>query len=145
MVAKLVAYSAGDEPSFPSDYEVTKRVTLNFTDIVNNNNKFYNLEVQVAKSGDSRIFTMYGRVGGTSAKEYRVAESQSHAESEADKIIKSKIKKGYVEVKLVKADVGSEAGKAKVDASATSVSVDSLKKLGVKVEEAEPRDRKSVV
>ena len=138
MVAKLVAYSAGDEPSFPSDYEVTKRVTLNFTDIVNNNNKFYNLEVQVAKSGDSRIFTMYGRVGGTSAKEYRVAESQSHAESEADKIIKSKIKKGYVEVKLVKADVGSEAGKAKVDASATSVSVDSLKKLGVKVEEAEP-------
>lgn len=138
MGAKLVAYSAGEEPAFPSNYEVTKRVTLNFTDIVNNNNKFYNLEVQVAKNGESRIFTAYGRVGGTQAREYRVAESQSHAETEADKIIKSKTKKGYVEVKLVKADVGSEVGKSKVDASATNVSVESLKKLGVKVEEAEP-------
>lgn len=129
----LITYKMGTEPSFPSDYDVTKRVTLNFTDIVNNNNKYYNLEVQVAKNGKSRIFTTYGRVGGTAAKEYRIADNQSHAESEADKIIKSKTKKGYVEVKLVKADVGSDVGKAKVEVS--KVSVEDLKKVGVKVTE----------
>jgi len=137
MVDKLVAYSAGEEPSFPNDYDVVKRTTLNFTDIINNNNKYYNLEIQVAKDGSSRIFTQYGRVGGTAAKEYRVAANQPHAEKEAEKIIKSKTKKGYVEVKLVKADVGSEQGKSKVDTAATSVSVDTLKKMGVKVQEEE--------
>lgn len=131
MADKLTAYTAGEEPSFPSDYDVVKRTTLNFTDIVNNNNKYYNLEVQVAKNGNSRIFTQYGRVGGTAAKEYRVCTGQSHAETEADKIIKAKTKKGYVEVKLAKADVGSEVGKAKVEAS--KVSVDDLAKIGIKI------------
>lgn len=131
MAEKLVAYSAGEEPTFPTDYDVVKRTTLNFTDIVNNNNKYYNLEVQVAKNGNSRIFTQYGRVGGTAAKEYRVCKDQSHAETEADKIVKTKTKKGYVEVKLAKADVGSEVGKAKVEAS--KVSVDDLKKIGIKL------------
>lgn len=129
----LKAYSAGDEPKFPAGYDVTKRTTLNFTDVINNNNKYYNLEVQVAKNGEARIFTQYGRVGGTAAKEYRVCDSQSHAETEADKIIKAKTKKGYVEVKLVKADVGSDVGKSKVDN--TAVSVDALKKAGVQVKE----------
>jgi len=130
----LTAHKAGTEPSFPSDYDVTKRVTLNFTDIVNNNNKYYNLEVQVSKSGSARIYTVYGRVGGTSAKEYRVCSTQSQAEDESDKIIKSKTKKGYVEVKLVKADVGSEVGKSKVEVQ--SVSEDTAKKLGFKIEAA---------
>ena len=132
-MAALKAYSAGEEPNFPANYDVTKRTTLNFTDVINNNNKYYNLEVQVAKSGEARIFTQYGRVGGTAAKEYRVCSSQSQAESEADKIVKAKTKKGYVEVKLVKADVGSDVGKSKVDN--TAVSVESLKKAGVQVKE----------
>lgn len=128
----LKAYSAGDEPKFPAGYDVTKRTTLNFTDVINNNNKYYNLEVQVAKNGEARIFTQYGRVGAPNpAQEYRVCDSQSQAESEADKIIKAKTKKGYVEVKLVKADVGSEVGKSKTDN--TSVSIDALKKAGAKV------------
>lgn len=132
-MAALKAYSAGDEPKFPANYDVTKRTTLNFTDVINNNNKYYNLEVQVAKSGEARIFTQYGRVGGTAAKEYRVCDSQGHAETEADKIVKAKTKKGYVEVKLVKAEVGSDVGKSKVDN--TTVSVDALKKAGVQVKE----------
>jgi len=132
-MAALKAYSAGQEPNFPANYDVTKRTTLNFTDVINNNNKYYNLEIQVAKNGEARIFTQYGRVGGTAAKEYRVCTGQSHAETEADKIIKSKTKKGYVEVKLVQASVGSEVGKSKVDN--TAVSVDTLKKAGVQVKE----------
>lgn len=129
----LKAYSAGSEPSFPANYDVTRRVTLNFTDIINNNNKYYNLEIQVSKTGDARIFTQYGRVGGTAAKEYRVCDSSSQAESESDKIVKAKTKKGYVEVKLVRADVGSDVGKAKVEAN--TMTVEAAKKAGVKVEE----------
>lgn len=115
------------DSSFPSTYDVTKRVTLNFTDIINNSNKFYNIEIQVSGSS-ARIFTNYGRVGGTIIKEYRSCDSITHAEKETEKIIKSKTKKGYVEVKLVKADVGSEVGKSKID---SSVAVSSLAKVGV--------------
>jgi len=112
--------------------ESVKRWTLNFTDIINNNNKFYNLEI--VKSTDSKLYlyTVYGRVGANGAKEYRSCGSLSDAEKEAESIVKAKSKKGYVEVKLAKADIGSELGKAKVD---TSVTVESLRKAGVQVKE----------
>jgi poly [ADP-ribose] polymerase 2/3/4 len=112
--------------------ESLKRWTLNFTDIENNNNKYYSLEV--VKSADDKyyLYSVYGRVGASGAKEYRVCNSQSHAENEGAKIIKSKTKKGYVEVKLAKADVGSDVGKTKVDAS---VSIETLKRMGAQVTE----------
>jgi poly [ADP-ribose] polymerase 2/3/4 len=117
--------------------DVLKRYTLNFTDIINNNNKYYNLEIQEAKDGKFYLYTQYGRVGGTAAKEYRICSGKFDAESEAEKIIKSKLKKGYVEVKLVQAAIGSDIAKSKIETS--QVSVDDLKKIGVKVsEEAEP-------
>jgi poly [ADP-ribose] polymerase len=139
-MTKNKVFKSGTEPLFPKDFLVLERKTLNFTDIVKNNNKFYNIELQIAPNGQARVHSEYGRVGGTTSKEYRVAADQNDAKIIFDKIIKDKTtrkKDPYVEVKLIKADVGSEAGKAKVDATATSVSVDSLKKLGVKVEEAE--------
>lgn len=112
--------------------ESLQRWTLNFTDIVNNNNKFYNLEIIKDDKGKMYLYTVYGRVGASGAKEYRICDSQTQAEKEAQSIIKAKTKKGYVEVKLAKADIGSSVGQAKVD---TSVSVDALKKLGAKVVE----------
>lgn len=112
--------------------DVFKRYTLNFTDIINNNNKYYNLELIESNDGKYYIYTQYGRVGVSGAKEYRVCEDKADAEKEAEKIIKSKTKKGYVEVKLVKADVGSEVGKSKVD---SSVSVEALKRMGATVTE----------
>jgi poly [ADP-ribose] polymerase len=112
-----------------------KRWTLNFTDIINNNNKYYNLEIIETNSGKFFLYTQYGRVGGTAAKEYRECTSQNHAEVEAEKIIKAKTKKGYVEVKLVKADVGSDVGKSKIEVS--KVSVEDLAKVGVKVAQEE--------
>lgn len=139
MAEKLVVYKEGSEPKFPASYDVPYRKTLNFTDIVANNNKFYNVEVQVAASGEARIYTVYGRLGASGAKEYRVCRDRTHAEAEAEKIIKSKNKKGYVEVKLAKADIGSEAGKAKVE---TTVSAEALKKAGVKVQDVEPEESK---
>lgn len=112
--------------------ESLQRWTLNFTDIVNNNNKFYNLEIVKDDKGKMYLYTVYGRVGAGGAKEYRICGTQVQAEREALSIIKSKTKKGYVEVKLAKADIGSDAGKAKVDAS---VSVETLKKMGATVVE----------
>ena len=114
--------------------ESVQRWTLNFTDIVLNNNKFYNLEIVKSNDGSYYLYTVYGRVGAGGAKEYRACNSQVQAEAEAQSIIKSKNKKGYVEVKLAKADIGSELGKAKVD---TSVSVETLRKLGATVVEKE--------
>lgn len=117
--------------------DVFKRYTLNFTDIINNNNKYYNLELIEDVNGKFYLYTQYGRVGAGGVKEYRLCSSKSDAEVEAEKIVKSKNKKGYVEVKLLKADVGSEMGKSKVETN--SVSVESLKKMGVEVkEEGEP-------
>ncbi len=110
--------------------ESLQRWTLNFTDIGNNNNKYYNLEVVKDDKGKFYLYTVYGRVGAGGAKEYRKASNQSQAETEAQSIIKSKTKKGYVEVKLAKADIGSEIGKSKVD---NSVSIEALKKMGATV------------
>lgn len=110
-----------------------KRYTLNFTDIINNNNKFYNLEILETKDNKFYLFTVYGRLGAAGVKEYRLCTSRDDAEKEAEKIVKSKNKKGYVEVKLLKADVGSEMGKSKVETN--SVSVESLKKMGVEIKE----------
>lgn len=112
--------------------DVLKRHTLNFTDIINNNNKFYNLELIESNDGKFYIYTQYGRVGVAGVKEYRKCDDRTDAEEEIAKIIKSKTKKGYVEVKLVKADVGSEIGKSKVD---STVSVDTLKRMGASVTE----------
>lgn len=110
-----------------------KRWTLNFTDIINNSNKFYNAEIVESSDGKFYLFTNYGRVGGTAAKEYRQCQSLNEAEKEADKIIKSKTKKGYVEVKLVRADVGSDVGKSKVEASI--ISEKDAVKAGYKINE----------
>lgn len=112
--------------------ESIKMWTLNYTDIVKNSNKFYNLEILNTNNGIV-LYTVYGRVGVNGVKEYRVYADASTAEKEAEKIIKSKIKKGYQEVKLISASVGSEIGKLKVE---NSVSIEALKKVGVEVKES---------
>jgi len=132
---KIKAHKFGSEPKFPADYEVPVRRTLNFTDIVENNNKYYNLEIQVAKNGNARVFTQYGRVGAVNAaKEVRVCTDKTHAEAVVAQIIKEKTKKGYNEIELVQSDVGSEKGKLKIETQL--VSVETLEKSGIKVEKA---------
>jgi len=112
-----------------------KKWTLNLTDIVSNSNKYYTLEILETDRGFV-LYTNYGRVGGTAAKEYRECSDRSDAEHEAEKIIKSKLKKGYVEVKLTQVAVGSDVAKSKIEVSV--VSVKDLQKIGVKVVETEP-------
>lgn len=135
-MAKEVVYKLLNAPPFPSSYEVFSRRTLNFTDIVNNNNKFYNIEGQIASNGQCRVYTVYGRLGAPNpAKEVRIATDQNHANNIIESLVKSKTQRKndpYVEVKLIKADVGSEIGKAKIEKD--QVKIESLEKLGVKIE-----------
>lgn len=113
--------------------ESIKRWTLNQTNFDNNANKYYNLEIVKSDKDKFFLFTEYGRLGAKNpAREYRSCDSQTHAESEGEKIIKSKVKKGYVELKMAKVDIGSTVGQAKID---TSVTVEALKKAGVKIKE----------
>ena len=134
---KLKAHKLGTEPYANESYEVASRRTLNCTKIDSNNNKYYSAEIWQLKNGKTKLFTEYGRVGAQNpAREIRMCDSQYHAEQVLETLIKSKIKKGYVEVKLLKADVGSDKGKSQLQKD--QVSVDSLKKAGVKIKESEP-------
>lgn len=135
-----MALKTTDKPGkFPANYDVVRKIALNFTDVCKNNNKYYSAEIQVAKSGEVRIFTDYGRVGGTPANDIRVCQSTAHAEKEFDKLIKSKIKKGYTEIKLIKSDVGSEVAKSKIENDV--VSATTLDQLKVKFNEFEAKSK----
>jgi predicted DNA-binding WGR domain protein len=118
--------------------ESIKRWTLNFTDITGNSNKFYNLEVVKTDKG-VYLYTVYGRVGNDGVREYRQCKNQSHAEHQAEKLIKSKIKKGYNEIKLIKTDVGSEVSKTKVEKDVVSTAT--LDKLKIKFSEIETQSK----
>lgn len=113
--------------------DVLKKHALNFTDISNNNNKSYLIELQEDVNGKYAIYTSYGRTGGSFCQEYRMCDGLASAEVEVEKIVKSKIKKGYVEVKLVQVAIGSDIAKSKIETS--SVTEDTAKKLGYKIQE----------
>ena len=103
-----------------SSYNVTKVKELNFFDLTGekaktngSSNKSYHAELWVSKDGkESEIFTIYGPTGGTQNKDYRYYGSDIEcAEKEFDKIIKSKIKKGYKEIDVAQRSVGTEEAK----------------------------------
>lgn len=71
-------------------------------------NKFYHMELQVAKDGRCQLFTQYGPTGRVQANEYRFfGTDRSAAESEFNAIKKSKLKKGYVEIDVAQRALGS--------------------------------------
>lgn len=55
------AYKENEIADFPEDFEVVKNSLLQVTDIKDNHNKFYSLELHLAKDGRTRLFTHYGR------------------------------------------------------------------------------------
>lgn len=102
-------------PSFPSDFEIVKKAVLQVTDIGNNNNKYYALELH--KSGKKfRVFTHYGRTDdleknpNSGAKECRFADSLEEAAGIYDGIYKQKTspRKGYKELSLASSKIGSQ-------------------------------------
>lgn len=110
-----------------------KQWTLNYTSLEDNSNKTYSLEIVKCSDNNLYLYSQWGRTGGNLTKEFRAVNSLSHAESEGEKIVKSKVKKGYQEIKLVKAEIGSEVGKSKISSSV--LTEDTAKKLGFTVRE----------
>jgi len=78
---------------------------LNCADLKNNNNKFYVCQVvqlqQRGLFGGSQIYfwTRYGRVGDNGVTEM-TAISEGQAIKDFDKTMKTKIRKGYAELKM---------------------------------------------
>lgn len=79
---------------------VKEETMLNYADIGNNNNKFYHIELR-EQGGIYEVYAEYGRVGARNPSVWRKEYmGESSAKSEYNKKLRSKIKKGYVEVAL---------------------------------------------
>jgi len=120
-MASVKAWKFNDSaaPKYSSDFDIVKRAVLQVTDIKNNNNKYYGIELHQAKGQKAdafRVFTHYGRTDDletnpdAGAKECRFFDSLAEAESEYSKIYKSKTgaSKGYKEVALASSKIGSQ-------------------------------------
>lgn len=115
-MASVKAWKLSDPnaPDFPGDFDIVKRAVLQVTDLKNNNNKYYGLELHQA-GGRFRVFTHYGRTDDlerdpdAGAKECRFFESLPEAQREYDRIYREKTaaSKGYQEVSLASSKIGS--------------------------------------
>lgn len=113
--AKAWKLNDSSAPTFPSDFEIVKKAVLQVTDIKNNNNKYYAIEVHSAQQS-FRVFTHYGRTDdletnpNAGAKECRYFSTLGQAQSEYDKIYREKTSasKGYKEVSLASSKIGSQ-------------------------------------
>src|SRR5262249_6992512 len=116
-MASVKAWKLGQpgEPAFPDDFEIVKKAVLQVTDITNNNNKYYAIELHAA-GGTFRVFTHYGRTDdletnpNAGAKECRYVATLAEAEACYASIFREKTsaKKGYKEVALASSKIGSQ-------------------------------------
>lgn len=135
---------AGEEvlsKDFP-DYEVVEHKLGNQTNAEENNNKFFSIELHKSTNGKWRVYTNYGRVDD---KEYSGAvgiygpsdESEMRDFFESKFSEKVRPSKGYIEVKFVKAKVGSPKARQKLYAvSESEVPEEKKKKLNESVSKA---------
>lgn len=114
-MAKAWKLNDGSQPDFPDDFAIARKAVLQVTDIKNNNNKYYGIELHTSPKG-CRVFTHYGRTDdlendpNAGAKESRYFASLGEAEAEYDSIYKQKTSKakGYQEVSLASSKIGSQ-------------------------------------
>src|SRR5262245_1730061 len=112
-MAGVKAWKHGDPgaPTFPDDFEIVKKAVLQVTDIKNNNNKYYAIELHKAAAGGAvcfRVYTHYGRTDDLETnpdagqKECRFFDSPAEAEAAYLSIYREKTspRKGYKEVAL---------------------------------------------
>lgn len=115
-MASVKAWKLSDPkaPPFPDDFDIVKRAVLQVTDLKNNNNKYYGIELHKA-ADQYRVFTHYGRTDDlerdpdAGAKESRFFGSLPEAQREYDRIVREKTSpaKGYQEVSLASSKIGS--------------------------------------
>lgn len=117
-MAKIKAWrdGAAGAPSYPSDFEVQKKAVLQKTDLRENNNKYYAIELHKAGAHDYRVYTHYGRtddlesnpMAGTRESRFFPGDPGA-AMASYDTIFKQKTSKskGYQEVNLASSNIGS--------------------------------------
>lgn len=128
-IEKIPRNSEALSSKFP-DYEIIEHVLLTCTDVVNNNNKFYSLEIHKSSNGSYRTYSHYGRNIKSSdqgAFELRGPGSLEEMKKVFDDIVKDKTtrkKEQYQKVEVVKGSVGSPKARLivrKVEADASIV------------------------
>lgn len=102
------------------NYTILEKKSLNYLDARANSNKYYTIELHEA-NGRYRIFTDYGRLGRNGTKQVRETNYYQEAINEFDRILKSKLRKGYCEVELAQSTTGSQKAKELVDATEIKV------------------------
>ncbi len=146
MGAKAWKHSDSSQPKFASDFEIAKKAVLQVTDLKNNNNKYYAIELHTAKSGSMkfRVFTHYGRTDDLETnpdagmKESRFFEDLDEAQHEYDKIYRAKTgpSKGYKEVALASSKIGSSKARGQSSGDVDAKTLEKMK--GPKTEAAPP-------
>jgi len=112
-MAAVKAWKVGlpGAPYFPEDFEIVKKAVLQVTDIKNNNNKYYAIELHQASEKETiyfRVFTHYGRTDDleknpeAGQKECRFFDNLADAQDNYDSIYREKTspRKGYKELSL---------------------------------------------
>lgn len=111
-----------DDPKTPklTNITIVKKAVLQVTDIKNNNNKYYAIELHSGKgSHPFCVFTHYGRTDdldtnpNAGQKEVRFCTSQPEAEKLYQSIYNQKTspRKGYKELALASSKIGSQAAR----------------------------------
>jgi poly [ADP-ribose] polymerase len=124
-------------PPFPEEYEIRNKAVLQVTDIRSNHNKYYALELHTAAVNGRavyRLFTHYGRTDDLETnpdagrKECRYFSDLAEAEASYHSIYREKTspRKGYKEVSLASAKIGSPKGRG---ASSGEVDAGTIRKI----------------
>lgn len=142
---KVKAWKSGSsgEPKFPTKFKIVKKSVLQKTDISNNNNKYYAIELHEA-NGKCRVFTHYGRTDDLNSnpnagtKESRYCDSVSTAQEIYDSIYKQKTgaSKGYQQVHLASSKIGSQQAQGQSCGDIDDKTLTKLKGKNTKVEPA---------
>jgi poly [ADP-ribose] polymerase len=130
---------APGEPSFPAKFNVMRKAVLQVTDIKTNRNKYYAIELHDAQT-KFRVYTHYGRTDdleinpNAGVRESRYFGDFGSAEKEYNKIYKAKTspRKGYKELSLVSANIGSKVTRGKVSGELDRDTLDKLEEKSKK-------------
>lgn len=137
------------QPKFPDDFDVVKKAVLQVTDIKNNNNKYYAIEVHSGK-GKYRVFTHYGRTDDLDSnpnagmRENRYCDSEAAATALYDKIYREKTnpRKSYKELSLASSKIGSAKS---VGQSVGAIDDKTLNKLAAKDKEEKKATKPTII